>query len=52
MDGIYDILNFLTGDNLYTHQLPRAMRECEPWLRAQLAPKLFPGHYQMDELLK
>lgn len=38
MDGIYDILNFLTGDNLFTHQLPRAMRECEPWLRSQ-----FPG---------
>ena len=35
MDGIYDILNFLTGDNLYTHQLPRAMRECKPWLRSQ-----------------
>ena len=35
MDGIYDILNFLTGDSLYTHQLPRAMRECAPWLRSQ-----------------
>jgi len=33
MDGIYDILNFLTADNLYTHQLPRAMCESEPWLR-------------------
>lgn len=38
MDGIYDILNFLTGDNLFTHQLPRAMDECRPWLRTQ-----FPG---------
>lgn len=30
MDGIYKILNHLTGDNLYTHQLPEAadtMRE-------------------------
>lgn len=35
IDGVYEILNFLTGDNLYTHQLPRAMRECEPWLRTQ-----------------
>jgi len=35
IDGVYDILNFLTGDNLYTHQLPRAMRECKPWLRSQ-----------------
>lgn len=27
---LYEILNFLTGDNLFTHQLPRAMRECRP----------------------
>jgi len=32
MDGVYDTLNFLTGDNLYTHQLPRAMDECHAWL--------------------
>lgn len=24
IDGVYNILNFLTGDNLYTHQLPLA----------------------------
>jgi hypothetical protein len=35
MDGIYDLLNFMTGDNLMTHQLPRASRECEPHLRSQ-----------------
>ena len=40
MDGIYDILNFLTGDSLDTHQLPRAMEECEPWLRTTF-PQLF-----------
>ena len=28
MDGVYDILNFLTGDDLYTHQLPRAADTC------------------------
>jgi hypothetical protein len=28
MDGIYDILNFMTGDNLMTHQLPRAAGAC------------------------
>ena len=33
--GVYDILNYMTGDNLYTHQLPRAMRECRPFLLAQ-----------------
>lgn len=35
MGGIYDILNYMTGDDLYTHQLPRAMRECKPALLAQ-----------------
>lgn len=42
MDGVYDILNFLTGDELYTHQLPRAMRECEAFLRIQF-PDLWNG---------
>lgn len=49
MDGVYDILNFLTGDNLYTHQLPRAVRECEPWLRSQF-PQLFPDAPVLAEL--
>lgn len=35
VDGIYDILNWMTQDNLFTHQLPRASRECEPWLLRQ-----------------
>lgn len=35
MDGVYDILNWMTGDNLFTHQLPRACGECEGPLRAQ-----------------
>lgn len=35
VDGIYDILNFMTGDNLFTHQLPRAMDECQGPLLAQ-----------------
>lgn len=34
MDGVYDILNFLTSDNLFTHQLGRAMDECKPWLQS------------------
>ena len=29
IDGVYDILNYMTGDNLYTHQLPRGSRECK-----------------------
>lgn len=35
MEGVYDILNFMTGDNLFTHQLPRAMTECHPYLLKQ-----------------
>ena len=35
IDGVYDILNFMTGDNLFTHQLGRGSDECRPWLKAQ-----------------
>lgn len=35
IDGVYDILNHMTGDNLFTHQLPRAADECKPHLLAQ-----------------
>jgi hypothetical protein len=35
IEGVYDILNFMTGDSLYTHQLPRAMRQCRPILLEQ-----------------
>lgn len=35
MDGVYDILNYMTGDNLFTHQIPRATWECMPYLIAQ-----------------
>lgn len=36
VDGIYDILNYMTGDSLMTHQLPRGMTECQGPLLAQL----------------
>jgi hypothetical protein len=32
--GIYDLLGWMTGEDLMTHQLPRASRECEDQLRA------------------
>lgn len=35
IDGVYDILNFMTGDSLFTHQLPRGMEECQGPLLAQ-----------------
>jgi hypothetical protein len=33
--GVYRILNYLTGDDLFTHQLPRAAQACRPSLFAQ-----------------
>ncbi len=39
MDGVYETLNYLTGDDLFTHQLPRAMDECKGWLE-KLHPQL------------
>ena len=35
MDRVYEIMNFLTGDNLFTHQLPRAFHACESWVKTQ-----------------
>lgn len=35
MEGVYEVLNYLTGDNLFTHQLPRAMDECKGWIERQ-----------------
>lgn len=42
MDDVYEILNFMTADNLFTHQLPRACDECKPHLLEQ--------HPQLAEL--
>ncbi|MFJ7111769.1 hypothetical protein ACIQW4_01145 [Streptomyces albogriseolus] len=36
MDGVYAIANYMTGDTLMTHQLPRAADACGPALLAQL----------------
>lgn len=33
--GVYNILNFMTEDDLMTHQLPRASDECKPSLIQQ-----------------
>jgi hypothetical protein len=35
IDGVYDILGYMTGESLMTHQLPRCSRECQPDLLAQ-----------------
>jgi hypothetical protein len=52
IDGVYDILGWMTGDQLWTHQLPRASRECEPSLREQhpdLAAVVFPDGLEGEQ---
>jgi hypothetical protein len=58
MDGVYDILNFMTGDNLFTHQLPRAADECQglllaqhPDLKAVEVPEEFSGKEHVEAWL-
>lgn len=36
MQGIYDVLNFMSGESLFTHQLPRVAREARPLLAEQI----------------
>lgn len=36
--GVYEILDYMTGENLFTHQLPRAAGQCKPILL-----ELYPG---------
>lgn len=36
VEGIYDILDYMTRDNLYAHQILRAYAECVPYLLEQL----------------
>jgi hypothetical protein len=33
--GVYNILNWMTGESLMTHQLPRVSLECKPYLAEQ-----------------
>ncbi len=35
VDAVHQLLDFMTGDTLFTHQLPRAIGECAPHLLAQ-----------------
>ncbi|MEU9218964.1 hypothetical protein AB0D47_20710 [Streptomyces sp. NPDC048376] len=35
MDGLYEILGYMTGESLFTHQLPRANDTCKPVLLQQ-----------------
>ena len=35
IEGVYDILNYMTNSSLWTHQLPSAARKCAPVIFAQ-----------------
>lgn len=35
MEGVYDILNYMTGESLFTHQLIRAGEVCKPAILLQ-----------------
>lgn len=35
ISGVHDILDFMTGEEIYTHQIPRAMGICRPELLRQ-----------------
>lgn len=56
IDGVYDILNFMTGDNLFTRQLPRASDECKPYLVEQFpqfaATEMKPVLAELGDALK
>ena len=56
MGGVYEVLNWMTGESLFTHQLPRVGREAvpvilamHPHLRAAIdeAEQVTPENYQM-----
>lgn len=34
IDGVYEVLNWMTGESLFTHQLPRVGREAAPLIVA------------------
>lgn len=44
----YEILNYMTGDDLYTHALPRAAIECRPYLLEQFP---FTKEINLDTML-
>jgi hypothetical protein len=43
MEGLYSIMNFLTGENLFTHQLVRAFDPCKKYVFEQ-----YPGLTGVD----
>lgn len=49
MDGVYKILNHITGDELYTHVLPRAAKFAGPLLLSEF-PEVGPANACLAKL--
>lgn len=47
--GVYDVLNFMSGESLFTHQLPRVGEEAEPIILA-LHPQLAAAKDESDQV--
>lgn len=50
IDGVYDILGFMTGESLFTHALPRASDVCKPFLLSRYPQ--FSGESMAKELTR
>lgn len=51
LDDVYTFANYMTGDNLFTHQLPRACRAIELALKKQLPFLASPAFVKDQEML-
>ncbi|WP_166162975.1 hypothetical protein [Chelativorans oligotrophicus] len=49
IEGVYEVLNWMTGESLFTHQLPRVGREAEPVILA-LHPELAQAKEEAEQV--
>lgn len=47
--GLYEVCNFMTGESVFTHQLPRVCREARPVILA-LHPELEPTVKEAEQV--
>lgn len=47
--GVYEVLNWMTGESVYTHQIPRISREAQPVILA-LRPELKPTIAEAEQV--
>jgi len=49
VEGAYDILHYMTGEDPYTTQIPRFMQECAPQLKERFEELLRPYYAQLEQ---